>query len=103
MFRGARRVVEVKEKRSPHGSEKTFATGSKSHNKEKYLQPMHLPTPTIFFFRSAHAFGRCTTLWRRKKNMFSSDDGTRSAKTTVFQKIVNLQIDFLCCLEKFEN
>ena len=50
MFRGARRVVEVKEKRSPHGSEKTFATGSKSHNKEKYLQPMHLPTPTIFFF-----------------------------------------------------
>ena len=38
-----------------------------------------------------------------KKNMFSSDDGTRSAKTTVFQKIVNLQIDFLRCLEKFEN
>ena len=64
--RGARRVAEVKEKRSL-AAEKTLQQ-VRSHNKEKYLQPMHLPTST-FFFRFAHAFGRCTTLWEREKKI----------------------------------
>ena len=80
--RGARRVAEVKEKRSL-AAEKTLQQ-VRSHNKEKYLQPMHLPTSTFFFvlhmpLAVAQLFER-----EREKNPPKCDD-TLSVQHTVFE------------------